>query len=379
MKIAYISTYRDNTIAGRAAMQYILACEAAGLDVVCRPVSLGAIPQDQEPCPVAHLEQKDVQNVDVIIQHVLPQFYQYKRGVKNIGFLEWSTSNFNRSIWAVNCNLMDEIWVSCVQNREAALRSGVTKPVRVIPRPCDILKFEQKHKPLDIGQTQGRLVFYSITDLTRNTNISGLIRAYYKRFSARDDVALVLCVQSEGKSEQDISTSLQKAISDIKNSIHIYKNAKQYPPISLIAQQLSSDEINRIHATCDVFVTTARSCVWSNAAHDAMGFGNPIMVSRCGGFIDLVGWEEENCGWLIEGQTTPCFGMLETVDNLYTGTEVWFDPDLVELSEFMQVAYDMWKHDPQGALKSLGKNGSTRAKNFSYAIVGEKINQMLGV
>lgn len=379
MKIAYISTYRDNTIAGRAALQYILACEAAGLDVVCRPVSLGAIAQDQESCSVAHLEQKDVQNVDVIIQHVLPQFYQYKKNVKNIGFLEWPTSNFNRSAWAASCNLMDEIWVSCVQNREAALRSGVTKPVQVIPRPCDILKFEQDYKLLDIEQVQDKLVFYTITGLTRNNNISGLIRAYYKRFSARDDVMLVLCVQSEGQTEQDISTSLQKAIGDIKKSTHIYKNAKQYPPILLIAQQLSSEEINRIHATCDVFVTTARSCVWSNAAHDAMGFGNPIMVSRCGGFIDLMGQKEENCGWLIEGQTCPCFGMLEGVDNLFTGTEIWFDPDLIELSEFMQTAYDMWKHDPGGALKSLGKNGSIRAKDFSYEMIGEKINRMLGV
>lgn len=376
MKIAYIATYRDNTLGSHAALQYILACEAAGLDVVCRPVSMGIIPKDQKPCPVAHLEQKDVQNVDVIIQHVLPQLYQYKSGVRNIGFLEWATSNFNRSLWAASCNLMDEIWVSCVQNREAALRSGVTKPIQVIPRPCDILKFEQEHKPIDIGQIQGKLVFYSITDLTRNNNISGLIRAYYKRFSARDDVVLVLCVQSEGTSEQDIAESLQKAIGDIKKSTHIYKNVKQYPPILLIAQQLSSEEIERIHATCDIFVTVARSCVWSNAAICAMGFGNPIMVSRCGGFIDLMGLEE-NCGWLIGGQTTPCFGMLETVDNLFTGEEIWFDPDLIELSESMQVAYDMWKHDPQGTLKTMGKNAKERAREFSYANVGKIINGLL--
>ena len=215
--------------------------------------------------------------------------------------------------------------------------------------------------------------------IPRNNNISVLIRAYYKRFSARDDVIFILCVQSEGKREQDISTSLQKAIGDIKKSTHIYKNDKQYPPILLIAQQLSSEEIYRIHATCDVFVTVARSCVWSNATHDAMGFGNPIIVSRCGGFIDLIEPAEEDCGWLVEGQTCPCFGMLETVDNLYTGEEIWFDPDLIELSECMQAAYDMWKYEPEGALKTLGKNGNKRAKDFSYATVGGKINQMLGV
>lgn len=379
MKIAYISTYRDNTLAGHAAIQYILACEAAGLDVVCRPVSMGTVPKDQKPCPVAHLEQKDVQNVDVIIQHVLPQFYQYKRGVKNIGFLEWSTSDFNRSLWTASCNLMDEIWVSCVQNREAALHSGVTKPIRVIPRPCDILKFEQEYKPLEIGQIQDKLVFYSISDLTRNSNISGLIRAYYHRFSARDDVALVLCVQSEDKNEQDISTSLQKAIGDIKKSTHIYKNAKQYPPILLIAQQLSSEEIDRIHATCDVFVTVARSCVWSNAATCAMGFENLIIASRCGGFIDLIGEEKESCGWLIEGQTTPCFGMLETVDNLFTGSEIWFDPDLIELSESMHMAYDRWQTNPQGAFKTLGENAKKRVQEFSYAKIGDQISQKLGV
>ena len=376
MKIAYISTYRDGTLAGHAATQYILACEAAGLDVVCRPVSMGTIPQDQKPCPVAHLEQKNMQGVDVVIQHVLPQFYQYKRGVKNIGFLEWSTSDFNRSLWTANCNLMDEIYTSCEQNREAAFRSGVTKPIRVIPRPCDILKFEQEYKPLDIGQTQGKLVFYSITSLTRNTNISGLIRAYYREFSARDDVVLVLCVQSEGKSEQDISTSLQKAIGDIKKSTHIYKNAKHYPPILLIAQQLSPEETSRIHATCDIFVSAARGCVWSNAAHNALGFGNPIIVSQCGGFIDLLG-KGSGGGWFVDGQTTPCFGMSETTNYLYTGEEVWFDPNLIRLSEHMGMAYQMWKRDPNGTLKAMGKNAKKRAQEFSYTNVGNIIRKLL--
>ena len=109
-----------------------------------------------------------------------------------------------------------------------------------------------------------------------------------------------------------------------------------------------------------------------------MGFSKLIIVSRCGGFIDLVRRESgEQCGWLINGQTTPCFGMLETVDNLYTGIETWFDPNLIELSANMHLAYEMWKENPQEGLKTHGINAKKRAQEFSYENVGNIIRKLL--
>ena len=62
MKIAYLSVYRDGTGYANAALGNILACEAAGLDVVCRPVSLSA-PKSNASCPVQHLEDKDLKGL----------------------------------------------------------------------------------------------------------------------------------------------------------------------------------------------------------------------------------------------------------------------------------------------------------------------------
>ncbi len=40
MKVLYIGCYRDHTGWGQAAIDYILAMDSVGIDVVCRPLKL---------------------------------------------------------------------------------------------------------------------------------------------------------------------------------------------------------------------------------------------------------------------------------------------------------------------------------------------------
>jgi len=374
MKVVYISVYRDNTLYAEAATQYILACEAGGIDIVCRPISLCNNLSNKSKCLVGHLENNNLQNINCVIQHILPQHYQYKYGVKNIGFLEWTTSHFNRSTWAENCNLMDEIWVSCEQNKIAAKNSGVHKPIYVISRPCNIYKFAKAYKPLDIDGVNDKTIFYTITDIEKINNVLGLIRTYYRTFTSRDNVVLIIRGQSENKSEQEIVSFLKHASIEIKKNMHLYKDENNYPPILIIAQNLSEEDLNRLHATCDVFISLARGCAWSMAAHDALGFGNPVILNNNGGFVDLVGTNDRKLAWMIPGQMTYCFGVTETPAGLFTGDEEWFDPNLIELSNAMQEAYQLSTVDE---LKHLKQNAKKRALEFSYEKIGKQIKERL--
>ena len=76
MKVLYIGCYRDGTGWGNAATNYILAMDAAGIDVVPRPVKLN---QNQISVTkrILELEEKDSFGCDVCIQHTLPHLMDY--------------------------------------------------------------------------------------------------------------------------------------------------------------------------------------------------------------------------------------------------------------------------------------------------------------
>lgn len=391
MKIAYFSVYRDGGGYSQASLDNILCMEKSGLDVVCRPVRLTNPGKITEECKVRHLERKSLQNVDVVIQHCLPHFFERKEGVKNIGVFDWETSDFKKSVWAEKLNQMDEIWVPCIQNKYAAINSGVTKPINIVHHSCDIKKYETNKEKLEMKQLAGKCVFYFIGEFVRRKNIAGLIRAYYAAFASSDNVVLVLKTSMSGMSAQKSSEAVQKMIMDIKHATHIHSDNAKYPPILVITEKLSTEQINKLHMSCNVFVSLSHGEGGNLGAMDAMGFGNPVILTNYGFHPELCYgqaesyWEpdkemfrypgEVDCGWLVLGQLTYCFGM-GGLSDIYTGVEKWIDPDMIEAVRVLKQARLEWEN---GLLAERGRQAKNRIKEFSHEKIGQKIKEILEV
>jgi len=391
MKVAYLSVHRDATGYAHQAINNMLAIEAGGVDVVARAVKLSESNNDSAAEKVAHLEDKDVANVDVVIQHVLPHMFEYKDGVKNIGVFDWETTHFSRSIWPQCCNMLDEVWVPSIQNHQAAIDSGVDVPIKILPCACDIDRYNKNTQQLDIPQLKDKLVFYTIGEMTRRKNIVATIRAFYSAFTSRDDVVLVIKTTIPGKTPQETSDILKKTSEDIKKSMHIYMKHDYYPSIIGITDFLPDSQLDQLHASCDVFVSASHGEAWGIPVHDAMGFGNPVIVSNWGSFPELTYaqarkyWRPServfmmpgqiNCGWLINGQLTPCFGQTDSFPDLYTGDEQWFDPCISSLVSCLREAYTEWSNTSINAKKTAAKK---RAAEFDYPTVGKIAAKLLG-
>lgn len=383
MKICYIAPYKDGSGYSHQAINNILAMEAGGIDVVARAVKLSQSENNELAKLVEHLEQKSTDNVDVVIQHVLPHQFECKAGVKNIGMFCWETTHFSRSNWSHCCNIMDEIWVPSLQNARAVKDSNVKVPVKVLPCACDITHFDNSLTPLDIPSLKDKCVFYTIGEMTRRKNIVAILRAFYSTFSLRDDVVLVIKTNVPGKSPEETISILQTTIQDIKKSLHTYIRHPYYPPIVCIADFLPDRKLDQLHATCDVFVSASHGEAWGIPAHDAMNCGNPVILSNWGSYPELTcataseNWYPEDqlfaqsgemdCGWMINGFLTPCFGMTDSFPDLYTGEESWYDPDICHLIEHMKKAYSEWQND---SLNKRGLAAKKRAAEFSYDKVG---------
>lgn len=391
MKVAYLSVHRDGTGYANAAIRNMLAMEAGGIDVVARAIRLSQSSNHALAKSVEHLEAKDTDGVDVVFQHILPNMFEYKAGIKNIGFFTWETTHFKRSNWTHCCNIMDEIWVPSIQNAQAVRDSNVTVPIKIFPHSCDTVRFDNKPEPLDIPALKDKCVFYVVGEMTRRKNIIAVLRAFYSAFSLRDDVAIVIKTNVPGKSPDEATCVLRKTIEDIKKSMHIYAERPYYPTTLCITDFLPDAQLDQLHATCDVFVLASHGEAWGIPAHDAMGFGNPAILSNWGAFPELMhseGSEDWNpktrkfkwpgdieSGWLIKGQLTPCFGHVDSFPDLYTGDEFWFDPDIEHLITCMRSAYSEWQ---SGKLESRRLTAKKRAVEFSYAKVGKLANRLLG-
>lgn len=390
MKVCYVSVHRDGTGYANHAIHNMLALEAGGIDVVARAIRLSQSQNLKLAEKVSHLEANDTDNVDVVIQHLLPHMFEYKSGVKNIGFIAWETTNFLRSSWAHSCNMMDEMWVPNIQTATALKNSNVNVPVKIWPCACDTKRFDDLPKPLNLPQLRDKCVFYTIGELSRRKNVVAILRAFYAAFSNRDDVALVIKANIPGKTSEEVISTLQTTTDDIKKSIHIYVNHPYYPPVVCITNFLTEEKLDRLHASCDVFVSASHGESWGIPAHDAMGFGRPVILSNWGSYPELTYdnanefWRSESnefhfpghisSGWLIRGQLTPCFGQTDSFPDLYTGDEAWFEPNICHLIECMKEAYGKWKN---GSLLKKSEAAKKRARVFSYGNIGTIARSLL--
>ena len=111
MKVLYIGCYRDGTGWAKAAQNYILSLDTAGVEVVPRFIKLND--NDAEiPKRILDLEKNEHKNCDIVIQHVLPHQLSFNGNFeKNIALYVSETDHFQNTCWPERISLMDEAWV----------------------------------------------------------------------------------------------------------------------------------------------------------------------------------------------------------------------------------------------------------------------------
>lgn len=389
-KILYIAPYRDGTGYSNAALANILCFRKAGYNITTRSVRMSE-PKSKEKCIVDNLEKGDLKNISVVIEHNLPSTFEKKNDLKTIGVFHYETTHLSNPLWIESMNKLDEIWVECIQQKCACINSGVIVPVKILPYSVDLKKYENKLKPLDISILKDRCVYYSISENTRRKNIAGLIRGYYAAFTQKENVLLIIKTSALGMNSQQTMKLMQGFISDIKKATHIHSDNQNYPPVIILTEYLSEEQLAQLHVSSNIFVSCSHGEAGCIPAYDSMGFGNPVIVSNWGNFPELCYeqaekyWEPEketfrhpgeiDVGWLIPGQLSTCFGQLNASQFEYRGTEKWFDMCVPDCIKILQKSYSEWK---DGSLEKRGLAAKERIKHFSYESVGKIVKELLG-
>lgn len=281
-----------------------------------------------------------------------------EKGKRNIGIIFWEVIGVDKR-WVRDMNKMDEIWTPSKTFAKTFKDSGVTVPVRVIGQPLIELNEEE---PFEIENFQG-FKFYSIFQWTERKNPKALLINYWKTFQGKKDVCLILKTYRGGFNENE-NNAIRKDIKDWKEESRI----TDFPKIYYISYEMSENDIKRLHATGDCFVSAHRGEGWGYPQMEAMSAGKPVISTNFGGIHEYF---KNDFSWPINYKFIPVEGMGHIA--WYNDTQKWADIDSDELSFAMWQAYNN-----QDLTKEKGKLAQKFVEEtFNLRKVGYEIKKLL--
>jgi len=357
-KILYIGPVRDFSGYATAARGYIRALHQAGADLVVRPVRYDQADPGTSYTPTdleKELLSRDLNDVDVVIQHITPNEMRPVSGKVNIAVVAWETTRIPK-YWVEKLNQFDVVMTFCEASREAFTNSGVEVPIYKVPHTFDIPTYnlddiEPIKSPSDPTLLSDRFVFYNISQFSTKKGIDLLLRAYLGQFHGKkDDVILMLKTYVNMTGRNDEQKKLRDYINAVKQSMRLPEEG--YPNVMLVTKTLTDEQIKKLHVTGDCYVCSSRGEGWCIPAFDALTYGNQLVTTMWGGMGEFAqrraeGWSEQDQYYLPRANTytvdyslEPLIGQQHADPELYTSFDLVAEPSVSSLMKQMQAAYD---------------------------------------
>lgn len=290
MKILYIAPVRDFSGYAAAARGYINALHQAGVDLVVRPVRYDRADSGTEYQPTAleaELMKKPLENIDIVVQHTTPNEMRPVPGKINIAITAWETTRIPE-YWVKKLNQFDAVMTFCQASVDAFKTCGVTVPVGKIPHTFDIPSYtldgvQKMTSTSEPNFFDNKFVFYNISQLSTKKGIDVLLRSYLTEFHGKDKdkVLLILKTYIDMSNRQSERQKIQSYVANIKNALRLAPD--EYPPIMVISNTLTEEQIKKIHKTGHAYVCSSRGEGWCIPAFEALAYGKKLITTDWGG------------------------------------------------------------------------------------------------
>ncbi len=354
--VKFVGNPEDHTGYGRACLNTILALLKTKIPITL--CNIRFIHNTKQPLPPEIKARIDVKiPYDTVIVQCTPsssvQFFE--PGKKNIIYFFWETDCIP-SVWVDACNSAQEIWVACQSNKDACIKSGVTTPIRIVPQAMSLHTHSQRlYLP---GVTPNTYVFYNIFQWTPRKNPRAMLHAYWKAFTAMDDVLLVVKTYGSSDNNQDV----ERIKSEIKN----YKAELQlssFPRLWFIHKIISDFTIESLHNTAHCFVSSSKGEGWNMSLATSAMLNKPIISSTYGGLVDFMSPEDY---YSVDSSKWESVSGMSWIQ-WYEKTQKWTDPNIEDLSLKMRQVFD----------ENVRHVEYEIAKNITLEAVGAQMRELL--
>lgn len=350
MKIKYIGNFNDGTGWAKASTYNVLALDNAGYDIYCKELKYNnnSVVIDDK---IVELLNKQSENFDVVIQHVLPSEYFYFPEVKNIGFVALETLALYSPLWLKKINMMDEIFVPNVASKNCLINSGVTKPIKIFNHSFNYYDVLNLVPTGSIDELKNTFNFVFVGEFTKRKNIEALLRAYHSEFSYIEPVNLYIKTNRELKTVTDFCSSIKNDI----NKIGKYKEE------IIITGYLNETVLLSTMKQCHAFVMPSYGEAWCYPAMEAMALGLPVIYTDGIGINDYASPDNYKVNSYIDN----CYGVKDAVDGLYTPNDCWLNPSVIDLRKKMRSVFSLFMNQRQQYINASARIAKSVEK-FNY-------------
>lgn len=238
-------------------------------------------------------------------------------GEYNIGFSMLETTGVPAS-WVDGCNLMDEVWVPTPFNAWTFRRSGVTKPIKIVPLGLiDTHYFNEEIRSYPMED----FTFLSIFEWGERKAPEVLIRAFNQTFRADDPVVLI-CKYVNGDPGV-VPTKIIEGLNLDPNGGRIVFSENERVPYYQISQ---------LYRSADCFVLPTRGEGWGMPILEAMGCGLPVIASYWSGQQYFM---NDNNSYPLQVSLVPAVAKCPYYDGFQ-----WADPDELHLRQLLRHVYE---------------------------------------
>jgi len=367
MKTLFIGHYKEGSGWSNASINTLLAMNSIDMDVVCRNIKL-----TNDDHKINHkimmMEHKNLQNIDVCIQNVLPHhIIGTNKFKKNIAYFVGESNTLKYNIWLNYLKLVDEVWVPNNTLKNSLEKDGIEN-VKMVPYAFEIDKYLSKPEGKINFKEGNTFKFYYIGELNDRKNIESIIRSFHSEFSKYEPVSLVLKVKKFGVNNSDLRKHVEGMCDLVKKELRIYPNTKDYGKEIIITEDLTEEQIKALHLSCDCFVCPTHGEGWSIPSFEAMCYGKTPICSNEGGPKEYIDLNNKNTGYLIDGVYDVCNHSDPAFGHIFTGREEWFHPSESEIKKAMRFYYD-------NRITSI--DGIKQGEKFSFEKVGKIIKDTI--
>lgn len=362
MKIGtkYCGTFLDYSGYGSANRADIASLYLSGVDLVTELVT--QVPERTNHGWVGELA-ANLQNrkIDYKIKviHLTPDCYPQfmEEGKYHIGRLFWETDKIPDS-WIEPCNKMGELWVSSPAMIEVFKGSGIKVPMYAFPQSLDTAEADKLYGIFTIPHHEGFL-FYGIFQWIERKNPKGLIQTYWKTFSGRKDVSLLLKTYR--------ITYVKEEFDQILLDIQRWKremSLSHFPRLYITNKLLSHAQVMRLHSTGDCFISADHGEGWCRPLQEALLMGRTAITTARGGIHEYL---DDTYYFPIPSAYVPVTEV--SWIPYYKASQNWAEPDYEKLSETMKYVFAN-----KQVANAKGIHAREYIKNtFSYLAVGRKM------
>jgi GT2 family glycosyltransferase len=245
--------------------------------------------------------------------------FRRNEGRYKIGYTMLEVDGFPAE-WVRQANKMDEVWVPSEFNRQGFLRSGLRRPVHVLPLGVDTNYFHpaiQAHP-----NPMGDLVFLSIFEWGERKEPWLLLKAFNEEFSAREPVRLLCKIMNRDPQVK------------LKEEIRRLRLRESGGRISyLFNLEFDHYQLGALYRSADCFLAISRGEGWSMPLMEAMACGLPAIATDWGAHREFV---HPGIAYPL-----PVRGTVPAVAKCpyYDGFS-WADPDPDQLRRLMRQVYE---------------------------------------